>query len=266
MTAEVRFAPRRGVDHATARRRRVWRIVAYTLGLMVLLYCMSVWFSRSVTEQVELGEAVEIVVIVESGDVKINGDPKTVAGTAMVAQSWTWRAPVLETASDGVTALVRVRCPSSFPCRASVDIDVHSDTEVTVVAPGGNVLVSGIDAAVTVQAGEGVALGPLGGSARVVNPYGELIGAGLRLRELQVRAGHDRVDLDFSVAPDVVDIVATDAPVHVALPDQVTYLISVPEGGDVDPVFGSVSASGRKVVVDSAGNVTVGVHEPITME
>ncbi len=261
MTSTARLSSGR-VPEKRSRWRRIGRFVLYFMALILTFYCVTIWFSRSVTATVDLGAVDRVVVVVESGSVTVMGSDDQPSALATVDQSWSWRSPQIEQGVSSQGALIRVSCPSVTPCRTDVALAVSPETEVTVIAPDGDVLASRLDAAVTIQSGRSVALGPLGGTARVVVPKGSLTGRGLRLRELQVRSGGDPIDLDYSVAPDQLSVRATDGRVDLAMPDQVTYVLDVPEGSEVATEFGASDTGTRDIVIETGGPVAVAVHQP----
>lgn len=224
-------------DDREQSRRRWWILPVLVLGSLVVLFG---WFDQSKTETVELGTPSRIVIINTAGPVRIyQGETSTIQRR----DSWVLSEPTFDVAIDGGDVLIRVVCNGWTPCRSSIDLQITGAPDVLVVAEG-FVDVESFDGKLTIfSSKDGVALGPVGGSVRVVSTS-DVVGYGLRTELLDVSAVDD-VDLTFGNSDDAHRILIVDLNDEVRSLDEESVNIELESDGDAQ----------RSVAIRAGGDI-----------
>ncbi len=172
-----------------SRRRRWWLLPALIVGTLIVFLG---WFDRSEETTVELGTPSRIIVINDAGPVSVSqGDVSAVTRR----DSWVLAQPSAQIEVQESDILIRVLCPGRTPCRSAIDLQVTGAPDLVIIADG-FVDIDRYEGKLTVfSTRDGVALGPLRGSVRVV-ANDSVTGAGLDTDLLDISAGGD-VDLWF---------------------------------------------------------------------
>lgn len=264
------------MDEAKPWRRRL----LIGAGLILVTVLATSWLASSAREVEALGPAASVLVISDAGPVRVrslaSGDEAVAAdlaaaladsndsavvelGSEIIVRStgsWLLRRPVVESLTRDGELVVRSTCPSVLPCRNSLEVFVPAGVELTVVAGSDHVQVDSFDGALLVLAGdEGVSLGSVSGSVSVVSD-GPVEGATLGPTELTIEVVDDPVRLTYLDVPGLLAVTATDAPVTIELPAEMSYAIDV-EADDVTIAVDADDLAEARVSIRSGGPVVV---------
>ena len=246
--------------------RRWRRRMIVVLALAASFVVGSTWFASS-TEAVEtFPDADRILLINDAGPVRVRSvssfdgvldEPVSVAGIIVRAsQSWLVRGPRVESVTEGDSLVVRVTCPSRFPCRAALEIFVPSGVQLSVVAARHMVQVDTFDGALSIFAGEeGVVLGSVAGSVSIVSD-GPVSGATLGPAELTIEVVDAPVELTFIDPPMLLSVTAGTRDVFIALPTEEEYLVDA-TAPSLAIAVDSNELSERLVSVRAEGSVSI---------
>ncbi len=242
----------------TEPRRRWRRLLTVPLLLILLAVLGSSWFDRTDVTTIEIGATNRILLVNDAGPIRIRSLAESEGPPELVLRdSWLIRRPELEQVAGAEGVVIRLSCPTRFPCRSAAELSVAAGTEVVVVSTDGLVEVGRFDGSLTVfSSGEGVALGAISGSTRVVSD-GVVFGSDLQSTSASVMASEGDVDITFSRSPAALVIEADGGRVDVVVPNQRFRLdIESSEGTIVADVRESETAD-RTILVRSVGPVTV---------
>lgn len=165
-------------------RLRWWRVPVFGILSFALLFT---WIDRSDITTIELGTPSRIIVVSSAGPVRVT---QGAISEVTHRDSWVFGRPIVEIEGQGSDILVRVVCEGWAPCRSSIDLQVTGTPELLVMAEG-FVDIDRFDGKLTVFSGNnGVALGPVSGSVRVVSGD-SVTGAGLETSLLDVSTDGD---------------------------------------------------------------------------
>jgi hypothetical protein len=221
---------------------------------------------------VDGGAGGDITVVRELSDAPLVTVDSTVKGSI--------HAPDLRAVKDGATVRINGNCPyiSFGPCNARIVIRVPAGTEVDVRTGSGNITANGLDGPVKLETGSGdVNANGLTGEADLHTSSGDVnvrslhATAKLRTSSGDINAedvGTDRltadtaagdVELDFAVAPKLVDARTASGDVTVAVPESGVYRVEADPGtGDPHVNVKTDPAATRIVRAQTAsGDVTV---------
>lgn len=229
----------RDLDGREVPRRRWWILPALVLGSLIAFLG---WFDRSAAESVELGTPSRIIVVSDAGPVRLSTGPTS---TVTHRDSWVVSQPKFEISIDGAAVLIRVVCDTKMPCRSSIDLQVTGTPDVLIVAEG-FVDVDRFEGKLSILSSkDGVALGPISGSVRVVSTE-SVVGYGLRTDLLDISANND-VYLSFGdrYVPHRIQVLDTDGDVRPTEDDDVT--IGVQSDGEAD----------RSIAIRAGGEVSL---------
>ncbi len=238
----------------TDRRPRRWRWVLGSIALLVVVIGLA---DRSATSTIEIGTPGRLIVVNSAGPVEVRQSEDVTS--VEHRDSWLLSRPVVEQSVVGSDVVVRLSCPGRTPCRSAVTVAATPGVELVVVGSG-VVTVPSFDGSLTVLAErDGVTLGPIRGSARVV-AQDDVSGFALASTELDVSTVDGELSLDFARPPDRVLLVGSTKPVGADFPDDAAYDVTVEAaGGDVnvDVPEPAVGDEPVVVVVRTAGDVTI---------
>lgn len=240
-----------GVDDSH-RRRWPWLFV----GAAVSLFFLAGWFDRSEQAVSDLGAPTRVLLVSDAGPVEI-----VTADTARLTRrdSWLVSRPQVEMATVDDEVVVRVTCPGRFPCRSLLRLEAPAGVELVVVATRGIVDVTSFDGRLTVftTASDGVVMGPIAGSARVVSRDGVIRGSSLRAEELDIAVEDARVEVSFALPPDSVVVSAGEDLVALEVPDQLYRLEVETDSSTVEIGIDEATTADRQIVIRSDGPVRV---------
>lgn len=257
-------------ERLTSRRRKI----RSSIGILVIVGFFGFgWLDRTEEASLTFGDLRRIVVISDAGPVEVASGEEN---RAHHVDSFMLRGPTIELATDDDEAVFRVRCETSWPCRATTSIEVKPGTELLVIATGGTVQVSSFSGDLTVFASAGeVLLGPVAGSARVVSDDGDVAGFGLSLDELTVEVDDAELDLEFAQSPASVVLTSDRGSVDLSLPDT-GYDLRLPEPDERDAAIdlqlradatdaSSASAQTTETTDEGPGTVAIRANGTITV-
>ena len=240
-------------------RRRLWVLA----GFCVSLFFLFGWFDQSIEQTLEVDASIRLVIISDAGPVEVSsieaGQPTAVTRN----DSWLFSEPQFETMESAGETVVRVTCPGRFPCRSALRVEVPVGVEVVVVATTGVVDVQNHSGSLLVysSASEGVVLGPVGGSARIVSRGGPISGFHLTLDDLELEADQSPVRVSFSKSPTSVRVSGSEELVQIALPQRF-YRVDIEAGSaSVEVGVNQSINSDRAIEVVSKGPVQVVVSD-----
>jgi hypothetical protein len=222
---------------------------------------------------VEGGTGGDITVMRELSDRPVVTVDSTVKGSI--------HAPVLRAVKDGATVRINGNCPyiSFGPCDARIVIRVPAGTEVDVHTGSGDVTANGLAGPIKLETGSGdvnavglsgpadlhtssgdVNVRALRGNARLRTSSGDVNAEDLDVRNLRADTAAGDVELDFSVAPELVDASTASGDVDVGVPEHGIYRVEADPGtGDPHINVKTDPAATRIIRAQTAsGDVTVG--------
>ncbi len=236
------------------RRSTRWR---WILGALVLLALLVGLADRSATSLIEIGTPHRLIVVNSAGPIEVRASDDL--ATVEHRDSWILSRPVVEQTVVDSDVVIRVSCPGRGPCRSSAIVEAPPGIELVVVSSG-LVTVPSFDGSLTVLAeSDGVALGPIQGSARVV-AHDDVKGTAIAATEVDVSTVDGELTLDFATAPQRVFLIGSTKPVVADFPDDTFYDVTVEAaGGDVIVDVPEPSADDEwvTVVARTAGPVTI---------
>lgn len=229
-------------DEPQSSRRRLWILAGFCFSLFFL----SGWFDQSIEQTLEVDAPTRLVIVSDAGPVGVSSIEAGQAAAITRRDSWLFSEPRFETVESVGETVVRVTCPGRFPCRSALHAEVPVGTEVIVVATTGVVDVQSHTGSLTVysSASDGVVLGPVGGSARIVSRGGPISGFHLALDDLDVEADQSPVRISFSASPMSVRVSGSEELVQIAVPQRF-YRVDIETG---------------------SASVEVGVHQSINSD
>jgi hypothetical protein len=222
---------------------------------------------------VDAGEGGDITVVRELSGMPLVTIDSTVEGSI--------HAPVLRAVKEGDEVRIDGNCPhiSFGPCHARIVIRVPQDTDVDVSSGSGDVTASGLAGPVKLETGSGdVNATGLTGDADLHTSSGDVNVRGLR-GDTSLRTGSGDinaedlasddavadtasgdVELEFSLAPELVDASTASGDVSISVPEGEAYRVEAdPGSGDLHPNLRTDPASKRIIrAQSSSGDVTVG--------
>ena len=216
------------------------------------------WLDRTEDAELSFGDRRRIVVVSDAGPVSVvSGDENR----ARHVDSFLLRRPTIELGTDDDEAVFRIRCDTSWPCRANTEIEVVPGVELVIISTNGTVQITSFSGDLTVFSDhDDVYMGPVSGSARVVSTSGDIAGFGLGLEQLTVEVGDAEMDLEFALPPLSVVLNNSQGDVALWLPDSGYRLMVRTENESVEQVdiqVGVDEASDATVSIRSGGAVTV---------
>lgn len=246
-------------DSPRSRTRWSWIIV----GFVVSLFLLFGWFDQSSVTSLSIDSSTRLVIVSDAGGVELSSVPAGESTLITRRDSWLFSEPVFESAQDDGATVVRVSCPGRFPCRSDLRAEVPAGTEVVIFATSGIVDVRGHRGLLAVysSSSDGVLLGPISGSARVLSNEGPVSGFHLALGDLEVAVQQSPVRISFGRPPSTVVVTGSDDLVQIGLPQRFYRVDVETDSASVIVDVNQSANSNRGIDVVSKGPVRVVVSD-----
>ena len=246
-------------DEPTSRPHWLWIIVGFAVSLFFLFG----WFDQSLQATLSVDTPTRLVIVSDAGRVELSSIPVGEATIIERRDSWLFSEPRFEMAEADGEAMVRVSCPGRFPCRSDLRAEVPVGTEVVVVATRGVVDVRGHDGSLSIYTSstDGVVLGPIAGSARILSSDGPVNGFHLALDDLEVAVQQSSVRVSFARSPSSVVVSGSENLVQIGLPQRFYRVDVETDSASVIVDVNQSINSNRGIDVASKGPVRVVVSD-----
>ncbi len=187
---------------------------------------------------------------------------------------------MLRAVKDGATVRINGNCPyiSFGPCHARIVIRVPADTEVDVRSGSGDVTAMGLSGTVDLETGSGdvnatgltgdsdlhtssgdVNVRRLRGNTNLRTGSGDIHAEDVSTRNLVADTASGDVELDFALAPELVDASTASGDVDVTVPDGTYRVEDDPGSGKTHRNVKSDPAATRVIRAQtSSGDITLG--------
>jgi putative adhesin len=221
---------------------------------------------------VDAGAGGDITVVRELSDLPLVTIDSTVKGSI--------HAPVLRAVKDGATVRINGNCPyiSFGPCHARIVIRVPAGTEVDVRSGSGDVTAIGLSGTVDLETGSGdvnatgltgdsdlhtssgdVNVRRLRGNTNLRTGSGDIHAEDVSTHDLVADTASGDVELDFALAPQLVDASTASGDVDVTVPDGTYRVEDDPGSGKTHRNVKSDPAATRIIRAQtSSGDITIG--------
>ena len=216
------------------------------------------WFDRSAEETLDLATPARVLLVNDAGPVRVRSHDAADGGASLTYRdSWLVRRPTLEQETGIEGAVIRLTCATWLPCRSSTELSVPAGTEVVVVSSVGLVEVGDFDGVISVfSTGEGVALGAVSGSIRIVSE-GSVEGFSLTADAVEVLVSEGDAHLRFARSPSELAIAADQGAAQVSVPNQRFVVDAVSTSADVTLDLRQSETADRVIVIRAAGPVVI---------
>ncbi|MEU4603020.1 DUF4097 family beta strand repeat-containing protein [Kribbella sp. NPDC023972] len=241
----------------------------YGIAISVALILGGVyWALTGLTEDTKISQAsypVEgqaLTIDASSADVEVrSGDGSEVKVERQFERNLFGSDPK-EKYEDGKLELRDAGCGFlSFGCDTNYILTVPKDVKVTLESSSGDLKVTGLPAGADLKSSSGsIEVHSVGGALQMESSSGDLEAQGLTATTVSTQSSSGKIDLDFTIAPQIVEAEASSGDVTIRIPSGTeTYKVDTDtSSGDEAATVRSDPAATRTInAKTSSGDVTV---------
>jgi hypothetical protein len=241
----------------------------YGIAISVALILGGVyWALTGLTEDTKISQAsypVEgqaLTIDASSADVEVrSGDGSEVKVERQFERNLFGSDPK-EKYEDGKLELRDAGCGFlSFGCDTNYVLTVPRDVKVALESSSGDLKVTGLSAGADLKSSSGsIEVHSVGGALQMESSSGDLEAQGLTATTVSTQSSSGKIDLDFTIAPQIVEAEASSGDVTIRIPSGTeTYKVDTDtSSGDESATVRSDPAAARTInAKTSSGDVTV---------